>query len=140
MIPLLVIGFGGYTLLAGIRHSSEVCDEPLAELLIAMGAFLIAPFMMGCLFVPAFLSGTGSDTEDLLIRGGMTVIALDMLGFLISLIIATSTFSSANACHAPLVKEAQPLLIGAWVAAGCALVFAAVLVSRRNSEGSISHK
>jgi len=140
IIPLLTIGFGGYLLLAGIRNSVEDCDEPLADLLIAMGSFLVAPFLLGCLFVPAFLSGTGSDTEDLLIKGGMTLAVLDMLGFLVSLAIATSLYSSATHCAAGLLSETQGLLIGAWSAAAAALIFTAVIVTKRTTEGSTSHK
>lgn len=136
VVPLVVLGFGGYLLVTGIRQHNEPCDQPLAQLLIALGSFLVAPFILACLFIPAFLTGTGADTEDMLVRGGVLMGIADLLAFLITLIITTVDVTETEECNKTLYSAARNLMMGAWAVMGTLLVFSITFGVTRTTSGT----
>jgi len=140
VLPLVILSFGGYTLVVGIRNSTQVCDQPIAELLIALGSFLVAPFIFGCLFAPSIFSSGNGSNDDMVINTGITLGVITMLAYLTTLIIATMLFQSTTKCFAPLLSRAQPLLIGSWVVFGCACLLALSLVLKNTRSRVAAHK
>lgn len=109
-------------------------------MLVAMGALLVAPFILSCLFIPAFMAGSGSDTEDLAVTGGVIVGTLDFVAYVLCLAIATVMYGGVSQCHKPLVESTGSLLIVSWVVFAMACAAGVTMIVKRNSSTVVSLK
>lgn len=135
---MFLIGYGGMLVITGLRHYDSPCDESIASMLIALGSLLIAPFIMICLFAPAFVSSGGTDTDELFARGAILIGILDFVSFALVLTIASAMIGGAQKCDAQLLSEARPLFTVGWVVFVLMLAFAgAVFWTRKSSTSSV---